>query len=180
MRSLSLSLLLVCSLAFAEEKGEAPPAEGEAAAGGKVMNALPKDQKEFIEKSGKLNTLTNRIVEHEKHFWEIVRKKSESKDQSEKARLIAALNDVAKDRNKDVEQYNRIKMDLKLRYPNAGVAMDRHYATQQKKSVEELEGVAGLDELLTRTKKVIDRKFKPFLEEEEKNNHGNDQKFWYA
>jgi len=52
-----------------------------------------------------------------------------------------------------VEEYTKVKSDLALKYPNQGVNLNRRYQTQIKKSVEELEGAAGLDELLTRTKK---------------------------
>ncbi len=170
MRSLSLSLILSVLLLTGLQVSaneDAPPA-AEAPPGGAP---LPKDQKEYIEKTGRLNTLTNRIIEHEKRFLEVVHWKAAAKDAAEKQRWINELNHVATERNKDIEAYNRIKMDVKLRYPNQGVALDRHYNTLQKKSVEELEGVAGLDELLTRTKKVIDKKYQAFLIEEEKKNN---------
>lgn len=171
MRSLSLNLifLLGCYFAWAKEGGEAP-AEGEEGKGA-VTNTLPKDEKEYIEKSGKLTTLGNRIIEHEKHFNEVVHEKSVAKTPAEKKMFIGILNTIAKDRDKDVEAYNKLKTEVKLRYPKAGVAIDRRYSTHQKKSVEELEGVAGLDELLSRTKKVIDKKYAPFLAEEEKRNN---------
>jgi len=165
MRSLSLSLIFLCAVAVAEDKpaeggGEAPPA-----------GVLPKDQKEYIEKTGKMTTLTNRIIEHEKNFAATVHAKTIAKNVKEKQRLIGELNAIAKERNKDVDLFNKLKMDVKLRYPNQGIALDRRYSTHQKKSVEELEGVAGLDEMLTRVKKVIDKKYEPFLIEEEKANN---------
>jgi hypothetical protein len=145
---------------------EAPPA----AEGGTPTGALPKDQKEYIDKTGKLSTLTNRIAEHEKQFQEIVHHKAAAKTQADKMHYIGELNRIAKERNKDVEAFNRIKMDVQLRYPNQGVALERRYSIHQKKSVEELEGTAGLDEMLTRIKKVIDQKFAQFLIEEEQRN----------
>lgn len=169
MRSLSLSLIFICAFAFAIEE-KAPPSPATAGGSGPIA-PLPKDQKEYIEKTSRLNTLTNRIVEHEKRFVEVVHWKAAAKDAAEKKRWINELNHVAAERNKDVEAFNRIQMDVKLRYPNQGVALDRHYGVRQKKSVEELEGVAGLDELLTRTKKIIDKKYAPLLIEEEERNH---------
>jgi hypothetical protein len=164
MRLLSLSLLLICVTAAAEEK---PPAEGE---GGSAAAIAPvgKDQKEYIEKTGKLTSLSNRIVEFEKQFQEVIHHKATAKTTAEKMHAVEELNRIAKERNKDVEAYNRIKMDVKLRYPNQGISLERRYNTQQKKTVEELEGAAGLDEMLTRIKRVIDQKYEPFLAEEEK------------
>lgn len=163
MRLLSLSLIFVCAVAYANE--EAKP-EGE----GGGAPAMPKDQKEYIEKTAKLNSLSNKILEHEKAFAEVIHHKASAKDQAEKMHHVEELNRIATERNKDVEAYNRIKMDVKLRYPNQGIQLERRYSTQQKKSVEELEGVAGLDEMLTRVKRVIDQKYAPFLIEEEEKN----------
>lgn len=141
--------------------GEAPTEGKDAAA------PMPKDQKEFIEKSAKLNTLTNRIADAEKNFLELVRKKSETRDIAEKQRLIGEMNEIVKNRNKDVGDYNKLKTDLSLRYPNQGEHLNRRYQTQTKRTVEELEGVAGLDELLTRTKKMVEKKFAPIVAEAE-------------
>lgn len=164
MRSLSLSLLLVCAIASGEEKAPA-------AADANPALSFSKDQREYVDKTAKLNTLTNRIIEQEKRFLAAVHAKSVAKTPAEKKRLIEELTAVAADRNRDVESYNRIRMDVKLRYPNQGVALDRRYNTHQKKSVEELEGVAGLDELLTLTKKIIDKKYAPLLIEEAQRNN---------
>jgi hypothetical protein len=137
--------------------------EGEGAAA-----PIAKEEKEFLEKSSKLNSLTTKIVESEKHFNELVHHKNEAKDSAEKQRIIQEMVEVANQRNKDVEAYNKLKSDIALRYPNQGEKLNRRYQTQSKRSIEELEGVAGLDELLTRTKKVVERKFAPFMEDEPK------------
>ncbi len=159
MRSLSLSLfLLISSPVFAAGGGEEKPADAA---------PLPKDTKEFIEKSGRLTSLTNRIEEQKRKFSEVVNHKALAKTPAEKQVHIKELITITNEMNKDIEAYNRIKMDLKLRYPNQGEQLERRYQTQSKRTVEEMEGAAGLDELLTRTKKVIDKKYAPFLEEEE-------------
>jgi hypothetical protein len=132
-----------------------------------VIPALPKDEKQFFEKTQRLNSLTTRIEEAEKQFQELVRRKAAEKDNAEKDRIIKQMNEVTKDRNKSADEYNKVKSDLDLRYPNEGKQLNRRYQTQTKKSVEEMEGVAGLDELLTRTKKVVEKKFAPFAAAED-------------
>lgn len=129
---------------------------------------LSKDQKEFVEKSSKLTTLTNKISEAEKQFAELVHHKNASKDTAEKQRYIHEMIALAEQRNKDVDAYNKLKSDLALRYPNQGERLNRRYHTQSKRSVKELEGVAGLDEFLTHTKKVVMKKFESFNKEESK------------
>ena len=166
LMALALILCPAFRPAFAgEEGGEAKTEGGEGEKKG--AGPLPREQKEFGEKTQRLNSLSSRIEESEKQFRELVERKSHEKSVDEKQRIIKQLNDVTADRNKSAEEYNKIKSDLSLRYPNQGTHLDRRYQTQPKKSVEELEGSAGLDELLTRTKKVIDRKFAPFAPPED-------------
>ena len=130
-----------------------------------VMRPLDKEQKEFFEKTQRLNSLNTRIEEAGKQFNELVRRKSSEKNNEEKAHIIKQMNEAIKDRDKSVDEYMKVKSDLTLRYPNQGEHLNRRYLTQTKKSVEELEGAAGLDELLTRTKKIVEKKFAPLAPE---------------
>lgn len=161
----SVILAMPAYLAFAEGHGGGGGGEAE---GGKPGAQISKDEKEFVDKTAKLNTLTNKIADTEKHFVELVHEKEEAKDSVQKQKIIAEMLEVAKERNKAAEEYNKVKMDLKLRYPNQGEHLERRYQTQTKRTVEELEGVAGLDELLTRVKKVVEKKFAAFEDKEEK------------
>ncbi len=80
MRFLKLSLILIGLNVYASG------GEGEgAAAGGQPMS---KDQKEYVEKSSKLNTLINRINESEKQFKELVHHKNEAKTTAAKQTII--------------------------------------------------------------------------------------------
>ena len=128
----------------------------------------PKDQHEFTQKTSRMNSLATRIEEDEKQFQELVRAKAETKSPEEKQRFIKQMVSVTEDRNKSADEYNKLKGELGLRYPNQGEHSERGYRTQSKKSVEEMEGAAGLDELLTRTKKIIEKKFAPFNKEDTK------------
>jgi hypothetical protein len=115
-----------------------------------------------------MNSLVNKLAEYEKQFNELVHRKNEAKTAPEKQAVIHEMVELADQRNKDVDQYNKLKSELELRYPNQGEHLNRRYQTQTKRTVEEMEGVAGLDELLTRTKKVVEKKFAPFMVDEPK------------
>lgn len=167
MHFLKLSILVLALAGFSAHASGGGGDEGEKKEGESAA-PMPKDQKEFVEKSSKLTSLTNRIAESEKQFHELVRRKAEAKTPEQKQAIIQQMNELTAARNKDVESYNKVKSDLTLRYPNQGEQLNRRYQTQSKRSVEELEGAAGLDELLTRTKKVVERKFAPFMEDEVK------------
>lgn len=155
--------------AFAAEHG-AKPAEGAAApaeGGTPGIEPASKEQRQYTEKSAKLKTLATRISDSEKEFQTLVEEKEHIKNNPEEIqRILSKMVEVAATRNKAVDDYNKLKADLDYRYPGEGQSGQRQYQTQTKKSVEELEGVAGLDELLTRTKKVVEKKFVVFADEE--------------
>lgn len=152
---LSALFLMVFTFAFgAEQKTE----DEEAA----VTSMLSDDQREFNEKSSKLSTLNNRINEADRQFRELIRLKALAKTPAEKQEIIRQMVELNEQRNRDVDAYTKLKAELTLRYPHQGENLRRRYHHQSKRSLEEIEGVAGLDELLTRTKRVIDRKFAPF------------------
>ena len=158
-----LALLLAVGEAFANE---APKSEGE---GDKaVIPALPKDEKEFYEKTSRLNLLSSRIAEAEKKFQAMVHEKAEEKTSEGKQRLIKEMVAITQERNKSADEYMKLKSEISLRYPNKGEHLNRRYQIQGKKSLEEMEGAAGLDELLTRTKKVVEKKFATFDDPDEK------------
>lgn len=159
MLSISLKLLLPCLFSLSLGAAESKP-EGEVGA------PLSKEEKEFIDKTSKLNSTTSRIVEAEKKFAELIHQKALAKTPDEKQRIVKEMIELTKQRNTDAETFNKLKADLTLRYPNRGQAINRRYQTQVKRSIEEMEGAAGLDEILTHTKKAIDRKYAPLLQDE--------------
>lgn len=157
-------IVIVATEVHAMEGGGAAEGEKE---GGKASGALPKDQKEYYEKTSKLTTLANRIVDSEKQFAEIVHKKSMAKTQGEKQAYIQEMLAITKKRNEDVAAFNKLKAEVAMRYPSQGQVLNRRYHTQSKRSVEELEGVASLDEMLSHTKKMIDKKYAPFADKDD-------------
>lgn len=154
-------LFLVTPLLHAEDHGAATPAEE-----GAPPPITSKDQREFSEKSQRLQTLAARIEESDKQFKELVQTKAHEKNPQVLEGILKQMNVVVKERNKSAEEFNRLKSEIAQRYPSQGLPTKRRYETQAKKSVEELEGAAGLDELLTRTKKIIEKKFATFEDPE--------------
>ncbi len=171
MQSFKVSLILTLLMAAAAgaEEGAKPEAKSESEGeSSKVIAPLPKEEKEFYDKTSRLNSLATRISEAEKQFQELVRWKATEKDPAEKQRIIKQMVEVTKERNKSAEEFMKVKSEIELRYPNKGAHLNRRYQTQTKKSLEEMEGAAGLDELLTRTKKIVEKKFATFNDSGEK------------
>ena len=160
MRFTKLSLLaLICVTgpAFANEHG----------GGGAAAPApVPRDQKEYLEKTIKLSSLASKLEESEKQFAEVVHEKNEAATPEAKLPYLKEMVEIAKQRNTNVHEYNKVKTDLALRYPNQGEHLNRHFRRHDAHSAEELEHeiAAGpsLDELLIETKRMIDQKYAPF------------------
>ena len=162
MRFLNLKLFLFCALLVAGVHRAALAEEGEAAAK-PAESPGDKEQKEFNEKSTKLTSLGVRVDEAERHFKELTQAKAEAKTPAEKQRIIAQMNAAIADRNKAFDEYNRLKAELILRYPNQGVATPEHHEKAGRgKEPEELQKTASFDDQLKRTKAIVDKKYAPF------------------
>jgi hypothetical protein len=122
-----------------------------------------KARREYQDKSSRLKMYDAKISGAEHEIMALAVKKDQEKDPKAQKEIMNRMVGIVMDRNKTAEQYNALKTELAYRYPSQGEALDRSYRTQSKKSLEEIEGSVGLDELLTNTKKMIDRKYAPFV-----------------
>ncbi len=126
---------------------------------------ISRDEKEFIEKTMKVNTAASRIAEADKLFKELVEHKNHARTAREKQQITEQMKEVIKTRNKEVENFHKYRTELTLRYPNEGKKIDYH--GHSKRSLDEMEGAVGLDEILTRIHRQITRKFAPLNGEEQ-------------
>lgn len=146
-----------------EEGGEAAPAAKE-----KEKKEKPTAAMEYVKVQTKLNTIESRVTDAENDFRKLVEKKENTKDQKQVEEILKEMVEVTKQRNKDAEELRRVQTDFLYRYPSKSVELNRLYQIEEKKTVEEMTSGADLDEMLTRIKKVIERKFAPFNPEPEK------------
>lgn len=123
---------------------------------------------EYVEKTTKLNTVQVRVFDAQKDFEKLVEEKEHEKDQKKKDEIIKEMVEVSNRRNKDVDDYNRLRQELLYQYPAKTSELNRLYEVQQKKNLEEMQSSADIDDLLTRVKRVIEKKFAPFNPENDK------------
>lgn len=163
-RSLALFFVfVVCGTVMAEEGG----GEG-AAPAAKEKKEKPTAAAEFQQKVTKLNTIETRMEDAQTEFDHLVSDKEHTTDQKQVEAILKQMVEVNKQRNKDAEEYNAIKQELAYRYPSKAAELNRLYQLQQKRSMDEMQSGADLDDMLTRIKKVIERKFAPFNPEKDK------------
>lgn len=164
IKTKTIVLMAAVTFAFPAFAGEG--AEGGAKASEK--KAPPSQAEEYVQKTTRMNAIQSRIDDAQKDFDKLVEEKDKEQDSKKKDELIKELVEVNKHRNKDVEDYNRTKQELLYQYPAKTEELNRLYQTQEKKEVDEMQSTADIDELLTRIKKVIQKKFAPLNPENNK------------
>lgn len=169
MLTKKFGLLLVITTmslsAFANEGG------GEGGEGGgekKVEKKEVSPANEYVEKTTKLNTIQVRVFDAQDLFDKLVEEKEKEKDQKRKDEIIREMVDISKRRNKDVDDYNRIRQELLYQYPAKNAELNRLYRVEQKKNADEMQSSADIEDMLTRVKKVIEKKFAPLNPENDK------------
>jgi len=159
-------IIAISFSAFGNEGGGTEGGEG----GGekKIEKKEVSPANEYIEKTTKLNTIQVRVFDAQDLFDKLVEEKEKEKDQKRKDEIIREMVDISKRRNKDVDDYNRIRQELLYQYPAKNAELNRLYRVEQKKNADEMQSSADIDDLLTRVKKVIEKKFAPFNPESDK------------
>lgn len=166
MRLIWVQFVVCVSLVFFSLDGHTESGGGEAKSETADAGTMNKEKKAFTEKSSKLKVLEVRIQEAEKRFRELIQQKAAAETMEEKQALIREMVEVAKARNEAVDSYEKVRTQLLYRFPDEGEAVKRRYGTQSKRSAEEMEGVATLDEMLTRIKKAVLKKYGPLIQDE--------------
>lgn len=154
IRKLMLCLLLGGGLqAFAADK-ETP------------VDGTP-GEREYREKSQKLVSLENKVGELEARFQDLIKAKDSVKGKSKKLELIEEMKTVMQERDETVEKFNKLRDEIRFKFPDKGKTVVRRYAPMQKKTFEQLEKRSTLDTDLSRAKKAADKVYRPFVQQAE-------------
>ncbi|NCN95210.1 MAG: hypothetical protein GW917_00640 [Bdellovibrionales bacterium] len=155
----ALALTFGLPAAFASEDGAAaaPEASGASKEG--------PDSREYREKNAKIIGLEAQIADLNSQIEKLVERKRREKNSEKVREMMGELVTLSNDRNKAVVEHRELKKYLIYRYPNLGKALHQKYGVHQEASVEQLEKSHGLDELLTETKNLIDKKYAPLLKD---------------
>jgi hypothetical protein len=153
----TLFVILLAIPSVARPEGEAAPAAGE-----KNKKEKPTAAVEFTQHESKINVIQSRIEDANVEFQKLVEEKSHEKDPQRLDGILKAMVDIANRRNKDVEEFNQVRLEILYKYPSKTAELNRLYEMEQRKTADEMQSTADLDEMLTRVKRVIDRKFASF------------------
>ena len=149
MKSIGLVfVLLISCFAQASEESAAPTVSS---------------NKAFQDRVQKMNKLDERIKGYEESFRKLVIKKRQSSSSEEKLKAIDEMKQVYAAYEKDMDELENVRKDLKYRFPSEGQDIQRSYSRIEKKSPEELEKTVDLGTTLTTTKLAVDDKYKSFM-----------------
>lgn len=159
-------VFLLSAVAFAAGGGgdEEKAADGEAKPDNKATSQA---DREWAKRTSKLNVYETKAKDLNKQLQDLIqKKKSGGKAVNEKGEPVDVLGEIVKAHaalKNTVHEYNIEKSELKYRYPEEGVVIDRRYVPLREQSLEQIENDMGLDAELTKTKAKIDRKYASFV-----------------
>ena len=140
--------------------------------------AQAKLMSEYTEKTGKLTLLESRKKEFEEARNSKLKAIKHSKDENEQKKLYEEALKDQDELNKVVREYNTIRRELKYKFPKKNDQTMRRYLPMREVSLEEVATQTGIDGILDRVKKKIDKKYKKFtlsekgkLEDPKKKEH---------
>ena len=135
------------------------------AADNPLIQKLPPGEQEYYDKTVRLNELEADIIKLEERFNVLVKQKSHTEQRDSMKKIVDEMAQIKRDRDKKTDEYNELTTELKYKFPDKGRAVSRRYAPMEKKSLKQLEKPSKLREDLTRIKRLVDKKYKPFIDE---------------
>ncbi len=177
--------VLMCALVvhsplptWAEEGGgghEAPKegGEGEGAAEGGEGAAKPAGNgadREWAKRTTKLNVYESKMKELNRKIMEMIEaKKGSHAALDEKGKPIDPLEIISTsftELKTTVKSYNEEREQLKYKFPEEGVVIERRYVPQRVQTLEQMEKEIGLNGELSLTKRKVDKKYETFMGDE--------------
>ena len=148
-----------------EESGEKPVEEAD--------KAIVKEEKkkstdnDWAKQATVLNTHEGRIKVYKSKIEELILQKQKTKIKAEKQQIISEMIQAHLELRRETTSYNEIYNKIRYRFPQKGKGSyaRRRYLPMRVESLERMENSHGLDALLTRTRLLINQKYKPYIEE---------------
>jgi hypothetical protein len=151
---------------LAQESSEPEKKEGEGAAapaGGTKSNA----DREWAQRTSKLNIQDQKIKDATAKLQKLIQaKNSGQKIRDEKNVEVNVLDEITttyKELKTNVDEYSVGKDELRFRFPEEGVVIERQYVPLRLKSLDEIEREIGIEGTLVRLKNKTDKKYEVFI-----------------
>ncbi len=145
------------------------PFAADAKKGEDIDGSSSKEAIAYNKKEARMNTLRSRIDEANRSFNELVERKNKSHDRAEQQSIAEDLVRIEKERKEWMRELTEISQELSYKHPSKGRPIDKKFTQDPARKVAPKQDAqdAGLDERLTETKRLVDKKYAPLIPKEE-------------
>jgi hypothetical protein len=118
---------------------------------------------EYAKKTAELRNLETKMKDAETQIQNYIQAKKASTEPAQQNAAIEGMTKEHHELEKYTKDYNKLRTELKYKFPNHGDEIEGRYRKRQVRSIDDLERGSALDAQLTRTKAVVDKKFEPII-----------------
>ncbi len=126
---------------------------------------------EYQRLMGQLSSLESRVEEATERLQDLVNKKNASRSPKEREVLIEQMVEEHQQTREQVAEYNRLRNEIRFRFPAQGQEIDLLFGPRRPPSMEELEQSSSLDARLDRVQETFLRHYGSVLREQEEAEH---------
>ena len=170
MRFLLLKIYFILSVFVFSQQSFA-----EAGGGGEAKPAAKKvpEEEDWAKQVNYLNSKEGKVKNYTKELKTLIVDKKITTDTEEKKIIINQIIKVHALLKKEEVSYNNMRRKIRYRFPDKGTILDRKYLPMKIQSIEKMEDESGVDNQLTKLRRKIGKKYKPYLKKELQVKHEN-------
>jgi DNA repair exonuclease SbcCD ATPase subunit len=116
---------------------------------------------EYGKKSAELRNLETKINDATNQINAAIEAKDKTEDLGQQHVQMDAMVKAHKEYRDLTDKYNKLRLELKYRFPAHGAEIEGRYKQHTARSLEELNHANALEAQLAKTKKAIDKKYAP-------------------
>lgn len=116
---------------------------------------------EYMRKSNELRNLETKLKDAESRVKSNLEAKSKATTPAAQHEAMEGMVKAHDEMRKLITDYNKVRAELKYKFPAKGEEIEGHYKPKTVKSIEEIDHASSLDAQLTKTKRAMEKKFAP-------------------
>ncbi len=120
---------------------------------------------EYTRKTGQLNILERKVSTSKEEIKGEISLLGIEKDESKQKQIFEDIKKNHEAYLSSVKEYNTVREDLKYKFPKKHDTTIRRYLPLREQTLDEIEHEVGIESVLTRVKKKLDKKYRSFTEE---------------
>ena len=116
---------------------------------------------EYVKKTNELRGLETKIKDAESRIQANLQAKAHATTTAAEHEAMNAMIKAHEELKNFTRDYNKVRMELKYKFPGKGEEIEGHYKPKTIKSIDEIDHSSSLDAQLTKTKRTVEKKLRP-------------------